>query len=80
MTIHELLARFPADRLVFQRVDQSLAGAERRKGGVTEVAIYTKETTPEHLVTGAGPVGLLIWVPKDLWDEAVRAKEAGRHT
>jgi hypothetical protein len=73
MTIHELIAKFPAESIVFQRVDQSVSSAQRAKDGSTRLTIHTNQISPTEVLQGTGKVGLLIWVPADQWASVVNS-------
>jgi hypothetical protein len=77
MTLHELLAKFPADSMTVQRVDATIEKITTKKNGDSVLSIVTNQLTPTGLVTDAGPMGLLVWIPRDLWNKVVAEHKNG---
>ena len=73
MTIHELIGMFPASSIRLERVDQNFVRCCTNKSGVTELTVVTGATQAKLLLAGEGPIGCLLWIDREKWDEAVEA-------
>lgn len=72
MSIHELLSKIPADEIrvqFFHECDIDIQGGKR---GQNRVSFYTGELTPYHVGTNTGPVGVVVWISRERWNEIVK--------
>lgn len=66
MSIHDLLAKFDAKDLRVQFIHDYIEKAVANRKGC-RVTFRTDVVTPGDLLTGTGPVGVLVWIPQDKW-------------
>ena len=76
-SIHELMAKFSAEEIVFQMLDHSTGEARILKDGTTKLTVYTNQVTPQSLAFNTGKVGLLLWLPREHWEQ-VRVEIVGK--
>lgn len=78
MTIHELLAMVPAERLQVQFFHEGELEAQATKKG-TRVTFYTGALTIANMLEHTAPEGLVIWIAREDWqricDETKGRKE-----
>ena len=72
MTIHELLAKFSADDIMFQRLDEALVSVNENKKG-TKVTFGTPLSA---LDVAERKLGLVLWVDTAKWDAVVAEHKA----
>lgn len=78
--ILELIRRVGEEHVGIQNVVQHLAGAQMRKGGVTELAFFTREVSATELMLGTqSKIGLVVWLPKDRVEQAHRDWQAAEN-
>lgn len=76
MSIHELLANFDGKDLRVQLMHECMEGADATKKGC-RVKFRTDVLTPYHLATDSGPVGILVWIPRDKWEAFQKQQKPG---
>lgn len=70
MTIHELLARFTPEEIVFQRLDESLLNVRSKGQGSSVVSFGTNQMQPADALDQRGrKFGLVLWVDRNRWLE-----------
>lgn len=77
MSIHELLAQVPADKLQVQFFHQGDIDAQHTKSG-TRISFYTGTITPTQIMNNSGPIGLVVWIPRDEWREIVQRNQRNK--
>jgi len=76
VTIHELLAKFSADDITFQRLDEALISVnENRKG--TKVTFGTPLSAFDVVEK---KLGLVLWVDSEKWNAAVAEHKGAKET
>jgi hypothetical protein len=71
MKLSELIAAVGDEYVQFQRLDETLLNADSTKNG-TKITFVTQALNPGHVLTGTGPVGLVVWLPRDKLAEALK--------
>lgn len=78
MSIHELLAMIPAERLQVQFFHEGDLEAQHTKKG-TRVTFYTGALTVANMLENTAPEGVVIWISREDWkrvcDETKGMKE-----
>lgn len=64
MTIHELLAKIPADKIRVQFLHEGDLQAQATRHGC-RITFYTGETDPSKILAGTSPVGMVLWIPRE---------------
>lgn len=67
MTIIELLEKVGVETLFVNFIQENMTSIKTRKGGLNEISFVTKELTPNDVVAGRGPIGVVVWIPRDKW-------------
>jgi len=72
--IQEAGKRAPGDGLVMQFIQQNLTNAtlQRRRVGQaaqTKLTFVTQELNPTNVMNNTGPIGIVVWVPRDVYTE-----------
>lgn len=75
MTLSELLRKVGDENLSFQMLNQCMTTITERKNKVCKVTFETTQLCPGDIVLGEGNVGIVVWVPRDKWEKAVKALE-----
>lgn len=68
MTIHELLAKFELRDLRVQFLHEAMTNIHTTKKGA-KVTFATTSLTPNDLVAGKEPVGVIVWVDREAWNK-----------
>lgn len=71
ITITELLTEVGDDKLNFQLIHQCMTGITKKKSGESEVKFLTDAMTPDDVMSGGGRVGLVIWIERDDYRDAI---------
>jgi hypothetical protein len=74
MSIHELLSKFEAKDLKCQMVDQCLTDITASRKGA-RITIASDALSPTDVATGSGPVGWIIWIPREKYANAFKNEE-----
>ena len=69
MKLSELILKIGDNNVKFQILQRSMTGIRIKKGGEKEVSFLTEAITPNDVMHNTGMVGLVVWVPRDKWEE-----------
>lgn len=77
MSIQELLSKFEPAKLKVQFLHECLSDLQANKK-CAKVTFETDAITPNSLVGETEPVGIIVWIPRDDWNEMKKGRQNER--
>lgn len=75
MKLSELIAFIGDENVLVEPITSSIVGnVTLKKNGDTLISVITRGMKPEDVLTGRGNIGLLVWLPRDLFEIATKPK------
>ena len=75
MNLLELIQKIGVENISFQKLNDCIAGnVTTNQKGVTKITIATDAINCSNVVLGTGPVGIILWLPRDRFNEAFKEK------
>lgn len=72
MKLSELIAKIGDENVTFQILQNALSGISLGKEGDSKVTFFTKAITPSDIMQSKGKIGIVVWVPREKWEEATK--------
>lgn len=72
MNLSELFAKIGDENLKFQLLSQCLLSVQATKTNGNRITFATNAITPDEILKNDGPVGVVVWVPREKWIEVTK--------
>lgn len=70
MTLGALITKALTDHEIgLQFLSANVTNATQKKNGDTKLTFVTRDTNPGHILRDDGPIGIVLWIPRGVYDE-----------
>jgi hypothetical protein len=75
MKLSELISKIDDKDIRVQYIDKNMTKIQfSQKTHLSTVSFLTDQITPSESLSGEGKVGIVVWIPREKWDEVISPK------
>ena len=71
MRISEIISKVGEENIRVQFINKAMTGIRNTREGI-EVSFLTEAIDPNDVMNNTGKIGLIMWVPRDIWEKLVK--------